>query len=281
MSYIHIMNKRTSVRSFSSEDLNAELREKISAIVSKVRKGPFGSSHVLSLIDTKDKHIEELGKMTSYGVIKGASLYFGGYSDPDDESIIDFGYCFQEALLELTDLDLGTCWLGGTFGRGFIAKALSLPEGKVIPAISPVGISLEKRVFTDKLVRFIAKSAKRKSHEQLFFSHSEEEGAAPLDMAAAEEPLTTVLETVRLAPSASNRQPWRIIVQKGFIHLYWNFDEKYNGAMKSFNIQALDMGIALCHIHKSSEELKPGGDFTFTDPLLDKVSWRYVASRSL
>jgi len=255
--------------------------DKISAIVSKERKGPFGSSHTLSLIDTKDKNLEELGKMTSYGVIKGASLYFGGYSAPDDESIIDYGYCFQEALLELTALKLGTCWLGGTFGRGFFAKALSLPEERVIPAISPIGFSLDKRVFADKLVRFLAKSSKRKSPDQLFFSHSTAERLTSFNTDKAGDQLITVLNALRSAPSASNKQPWRLIIGNGFMHLYWDFDTKYNGAMKSFNIQALDMGIALFHIIKSAEEVKLNKSLTFSDPLLNNVPWKYVAGLKL
>lgn len=216
--------------------------------------------------------------MTSYGIVKGASLYFGGYSDPDDKSLFDFGYCFQEALLELTSLDLGTCWLGGTFGRGYIARALSLPEGKVIPAISPIGISLKKRTATDKLVRFLAKSEKRKPHDQLFFSHSAKEGLKPLEMNDEKNQLDKILESIRFAPSASNKQPWRIIIQNETIHLYWDFDEKYNSMSKRMNIQALDMGIALCHLMKSSEDLQVNGSFSEADPLLDNVIWKYVAS---
>ena len=234
---------------------------------------------MLSLIDTKGKDSEELGRMTSYGVIKGAGLYFGGYCEPDDRSVIDYGYCFHEALLELTALGLGTCWLGGTFGRGFIAGALSMPEGMVIPAISPVGISLEKRVITDRLLRFIAKSAKRKPHEELFFGYSETDGTSKLDLNDELPALGTVLEAVRSAPSASNKQPWRIIYYNDMIHLYWDFDKRYNGSFKSFNIQALDMGIALCHIQKAAEELNIVGEFSFTDPLLNAVPWKYVASR--
>jgi putative nitroreductase len=278
LSNIKIMNNRTSVRSFSKDILPADLLGKIIAIITKERKGPFGSKPKLSLIDINDKNPDDIGKMTSYGVVKGADLYFGGYSDPDDKSIIDFGFCFQEALLELTALGLGTCWLGGTFGRGFIAKALCLPEGKVIPAISPVGISLKKRTIIDKLVRMIAKSAKRKPHEQLFFSHSQAEGLKSLILGEEKKPVVEVLEAVRLAPSASNKQPWRMIVQEGLIHLYWDIDEKYNSVFKSFKIQALDMGIALCHLVKSSEELNINGSISEKDPLLENVPWKYIAS---
>jgi len=278
LSHIKIINKRTSVRSFSEEELAAELLQKIEVIVTKERTGLFGSNHKLSLIDTNDNNLKGIGKMTSYGVIKGASLYFGGYSEPDDKSIIDFGFCFQEALLELTALGLGTCWLGGTFGRGFIAKALSLPDGKVIPAISPVGIGLEKRTITDKLVRKLAGSAKRKPHDKLFFNYSENNGLMPMEFAKGMNSLSMILKAVRIAPSASNKQPWRIVVQDNYVHLYWDVDEKYNKGIKNFKIQALDMGIALCHLMRSSDELNINGTFSENDPKFDEIKWKYIAS---
>ena len=161
MSFIKIMDRRISVRSFSTEIPGEEQLAQIKRIVERKRKGPFGNNVSLRLMDAKDKNIEDMGKMTSYGVLKDARFFFGGYSTGDDRSIIDFGYCFENVLLDLTALDLGTCWMGGTFGRSFFANILSLPEGQVIPAISPVGISLDKRAVADKLTRFFAGSNSR------------------------------------------------------------------------------------------------------------------------
>lgn len=281
MSNIKIIGKRISIRSFSADPLAKDIRDEILRIVNKKRTGLFGTNHQLSLIDIKDKNTETLGKMTSYGFIKGASLFFGGYSDPDDRAVIDYGYCFQEALLELTVLGLGTCWLGGTFGRGFVAKALNLPGGKVIPAISPIGRSLPKPVVTDRLVRLVARSSNRKATGKLFFSFDEQKGLEPLIMENLSTQERTVLGAIRLAPSASNRQPWRIILHDGLFHLYWDFNERYNSMIKSFNIQALDMGIALCHIVMASEELQLGVRFRFDEPNLPKVPWRHVAGWKL
>ncbi len=69
-----------------------------------------------------------------------------------------------------------------------------------------------------------------------------------------------------------------MIIQNETIHLYWDFDKKYNSVSKTMNIQALDMGIALCHLMKSSEDLHINGSFSEADPLLDNVIWKYVVS---
>ena len=278
MSFIKIMDRRISVRSFSTEIPGEEQLAQIKRIVERKRKGPFGNNVSLRLMDAKDKNIEDMGKMTSYGVLKDARFFFGGYSTGDDRSIIDFGYCFENVLLDLTALDLGTCWMGGTFGRSFFANILSLPEGQVIPAISPVGISLDKRAVADKLTRFFAGSNSRKSFHKLFFYYSGESELLPALVEEIKSPLKEVLESVRLAPSASNKQPWRIIIQDNLYHLFWNYDKRYNSMIRGFDIQALDMGIALCHFTRAAEELRLDGKFSYSDPHFENVDWKYVLS---
>lgn len=278
MSFIEVMDRRTSVRSFSPVSLEDETLEKIGKIVKKERKGPFGKVFSFTLMDTRGNHSEDIGKMTSYGIVKDGRYYFGGYSDSDDRSIIDYGYCFEEVILELTALKLGTCWMGGTFGRSFIGKLLGLPQGKVIPAISPVGVSREKRAATDKLVRFIAGSKNRKSSSKIFFNHSGDKALQPVIPEELRSPLGEIFNAVRFAPSASNKQPWRIIIQDNLFHFFWDFDKRYNEASKGFNIQALDLGIALCHFRKAAEELRLGGKLSYADPQFENVDWNYVLS---
>ena len=273
------MNSRVSVRSYAIKGIDADTMKRIESVMSKSRKGPFGGNINLKLIDTTGKDLESLGKMTSYGLVKGASLYFGGYCPSDDKSVIDYGYCFQEVLLELTAMGLGTCWLGGTFNRSFIAKALALPDGMIIPAVSPVGYALKKRYFTDRMARIIAKSNRRRTPDKLFFSISESKQILSLDLKTTDEKITEVLNSVRFAPSASNKQPWRLIYSNGAIDLYWDFDHRYNSTLKQFNIQALDMGIALYHISRTAKELGLEGSFSFNNPGLD-TGWKYVASWS-
>ena len=229
-------------------------------------------------MDISDEKLQKLGKMSSYGIIKGTNLYFGSYSKGDDESIIDYGYCFEEAVLELNSHQIGTCWLGGTFGRSFISDALSLPIDYVVPAISPVGLIADKKSFTDKLVRKIAKAAKRKSYQELFFEKNKEGELLPLFENDISSNLKIILDGIRVAPSASNKQPWRVIVNNRTINIYWEKDEKYNGTSKGFNIQALDMGITICHIEKVLNDLSIDFEFKNSDPGLGIDKWIYIGS---
>ena len=280
MNYIDTIKSRSSIRTYSNTPITPELRGKINSIISVKRKGPFGSEHQFALIDTSDEDLAELGKLTTYGLIRGAKLFFGGFCEPDDKTVIDYGYCFQDALIKLTALELGTCWLGGTINRGSIAKALSVPQRLIIPAVSPVGKGKAKRHMGDRLARKMIKAAGRKPPETLFFTHSTTGGITPLNMNEISNTIAQVLNSVHIAPSASNKQPWRLIIDGDIIHLFWDFDEEYNRTIETFNIQALDMGIALYHIKRSAEELGWKGDFSFQALEIKGVNWRYIASWS-
>jgi len=278
MKNINSIKNRISVRSFKDRELSESLAKQIQELVNKRYVGPFGNEIKFKIIDTKSRELASLGKMTSYGVIKGARLYIVGYCKPDNESLYDYGYCLEELILDLTDLNVGTCWLGGTFGRGFISKAVDLPDNMVIPAITPIGLIHEKRKFSDKLVRYIAKSDKRKTHDQLFFNLNKSGDVSVLDFNENKPNVTQLLEMVRIAPSASNKQPWRIIVNRSSLHLYWDYDQAYNSGIKSHNIQALDMGIALSHLKISADDLGISNSFSVNNPNIDNVSWNYVGT---
>ena len=64
-------------------------------------------------------------------------------------------------------------------------------------------------------------------------------------------------EAVRLAPSASNKQPWRVVYKsenKSF-DFYLDEDFTYNNRFKDVKIQNVDLGIAMCHFESVSNEL--------------------------
>ena len=72
------------------------------------------------------------------------------------------------------------------------------------------------------------------------------------------------LEFVRLAPSAVNKQPWRIVCDGKAFHFYEArtlSPDSHNG----FDIQRVDMGIALNHFHLAAKEKNLSGHFEKRD----------------
>lgn len=139
-------------------------------------------------------------------------------------------------------------WLGGTFKRQDIDEALR--EDEIIPAISPVGYEADKRSLREKVIRKQVKANERKPFDELFY---EDTIQTPIKEREKENhPMYRYLELIRLAPSASNKQPWRLIVKKNKLHLYLKRTPHY-GEKLPYDIQAVDMGIALAHLEVGLE----------------------------
>ena len=138
-------------------------------------------------------------------MIKGASLYIAGAVAKGPRAMEDYGCGMERNILLATSLGLGTCWLGGTLNRAGFARKIGLSAEEFMPAISPVGTPADKRSLMDRTFRFMAKSDKRKPWQELFF---DKQPGNPL-MKENAGACSQALESVRIGPSASNRQPWR------------------------------------------------------------------------
>ncbi|MCG2714958.1 MAG: nitroreductase family protein [Candidatus Marinimicrobia bacterium] len=206
LSYINLIRQRSSRRSYKPEMLSDEIQEQIDEILKTIPAGPFRTNPIFRLI-RKSMAADQKIKLGTYGFISGAQYFVVGKTVSGTEAFVDFGYCMEWIILQLTGLGLGTCWLGGTFTRSEFARLVNLYEDEVIPAITPVGHATEKRSIRDRLIRIGAGSNHRKPWSEMFFNGDFNH---PLTEVKAGDNVT-VLEMVRLAPSASNKQPWRVV----------------------------------------------------------------------
>jgi len=255
-----IIQERASWRTYLPDPLPADARARLEAAIAAAPAPPFGSTVRLFLVDAPD--LEGRGiKLGTYGVIRGARVYLVGAVQPEGRYWEDFGWRFEWAVLAATDVGLQTCWLGGTLTRESFGAAIDVRPGDLIPAASPVGLAREKRSLVDHTLRFFAKATARKPWDTLFFSKTWGTALPEAD-AGRWQPL---LDAVRRAPSASNRQPWRMIVDGDRVHLYLERTPGYRG-LTAPDLQRVDMGIAMCHLSVVAEEKGVPGAWRFEDP---------------
>lgn len=175
-------------------------------------------------------------------------------------------------------MDLGTCWLGGTFKRNAFAEAIILEENEIIPCITPIGYFDETKSLVESAMRYLAKSDNKKPWNELFYDGSFNKTLTQKDGDLFAQPI----EMVRLAPSASNKQPWRIVLSedKKSCHLYLAADPKYAGNKLGFEMQRVDIGIAMCHFEKSCRALDISGNWAVRNPNipLKDENMSYIAS---
>lgn len=256
------IRKRRSVRTFLKQKIDADIKKEIVQYACNLHN-PLGPKVEFRLIDkASDLNGDKLG---TYGIIKGAELYVGAKIKREEYALEALGYDFEQLVLYLTDKDLGTCWLGGTFNKGTFAEAMEVGEDEIFTIISPIGYTAAKMSIIEKLMRKGSKGDMRLLWEDLFYKNEFGKAISVEDAGEYAE----VLELVRLAPSAVNRQPWRIVMEDNnassdecsgkVFHFYQSGikpDDK-----ESSDMHRIDMGIAICHFHLAALEKGLTGKF--------------------
>ena len=239
----HIRERR-SVRNFDGRALDEHTKDQLMGYAKDIQN-PFG-------LPVTFKYLEAKRDGLTCPVVSGTELYVGGKIKNSAHANEAFGYTFEEFILYAQSLGLGTVWLGGTMNRDAYEKAMDLAEDEMIPCATPLGYTAKKMSIREIMMRKAIKADERQPFEELFF---EGDFSKPLTKEAAgvfAEPL----EMVRLAPSAVNKQPWRVVVADNAAHFYLqrkkgSTNEGHEGKL---DMQKVDLGIALCHFALTAKE---------------------------
>jgi nitroreductase len=244
MQLLNAISERRSVRNFTGNPLNDAHKRTLQEYLAKEEnlKGPFGNS--VRILYNKQKERKKSEKIGTYGFIKNAPAYLICICKNNEETLIDLGYIFEHLVLFLQTHKIGTCWMGGTFTRKKLQLNTELNDDEFIPIISPVGYAADKKHTVEKIIRTVAKSNHRKDPDELFYNNDFE---TPLQNSKTKE----LAEYIRVAPSASNKQPWRLVFTDNKItHFYIKRTPAYAKSV-GYDMQIIDIGIALAHYRLS------------------------------
>ncbi|HEY3449046.1 MAG TPA: nitroreductase family protein [Myxococcales bacterium] len=258
MNDLEAIRARRSVRTYLPDPLTAEERAGLERALASCAKGPFGTEVRFALVALGEAERGESQALWTYGVIRHATTFVAGAIDPRQPgATLDFGHCLERVILEATKLGLGTCWLGGTFRAGVFASRMCLPAAYEIPCVTPVGRGAEKRTLVEKAFRTFAGSDRRKPWSELFFEGVGRRSLTPESAGRFAEPL----ECLRLAPSASNKQPWRVF--KAASGEAWHFglarNTFYDRSVSAVSLQEIDLGIGMSHFELACRTLGIAG----------------------
>lgn len=270
-SVIELIKMRTSCRSFDERDIESIVLKKLNDYIEDINEETkIKARFVLATKNDIDGRTTK--KLGTYGVISGANLFIVGILDKEEKNVLEFGYLFEKIILLATELGLGTCWLGGTFNKNDFQQNVTLLENEFIPIVSPIGIKKEKPRVFESAMRVVIGADKRKQWSELFF---EEKISVPLDEKNAGE-YSVPIEMVRLGPSASNKQPWRIVKGNDGFHFFLCRTKGYG--VVSYDMQKNDMGIAKCHFELTAKELGLKGNWQEIENMNRENGWEYICS---
>lgn len=259
MDIIEAMKERKSVRSYNRKPLDRDMIDKLHKIIEHSYT-LFGGEVSIRL---KRFDLNSDFKPSTYGVIKGATDYFLLGIGEGEDSALSAGFRFEQVVLKAWELGLGTCWIAGTFKSSQFDKSEQWPGGQSLKIISPVGYP-EKRSFLEKMMRATVGSDKRKPFSDLFFEDDFKKSLNPNNK------FRESLEILRLAPSSTNSQPWRALVDNDKVLFYY----KPKGP-----ISILDTGIGICHFYETEKYNNYKGSFEKeSETPIPPEDWKYLIS---
>ena len=230
---------RKSVRTYDGQMLSEEHRRAVGEYIKDI-PNPFGIPVEFKLLEAKEYGL-------SSPVLAGEELYVVGKVEKKAYADVAFGYSFEKLVLYAWTLGIGTVWIGGTMKRENFEEAAELKDGEMMPCISPLGYPAKKKSLKETMMRKGIGADSRIPEEKLFFDG---EWGKSL---TADEDMKEIFEMVRWAPSAVNKQPWRIIAVDGVYHFYEKKDKGFVHDATG-DLQKIDVGIALCHFVMGLEE---------------------------
>ena len=270
-SIIELIRTRTSSRTFEDREPEAATLQQFADYFAQISQtAGIRCRFVIARPSTTDAG--KPVKFGTYGIISGSCPYIVAIMDKTENDALAMGYLFEKIILFATDLGLQTCWMGGTFKKSDFEQSVQLAENEFIPLVSPVGYKKQRPRIFESAMRAAISANKRKPWSELFF---DADGTTPLDEQRATS-YAIPLEMVRLGPSASNKQPWRIIRGVSTYHLFLCRTKGYG--VPNYDIQMNDMGIAQCHFEMAALETGLEGCWQAIPDIHVPEGWEYVTT---
>lgn len=189
-------------------------------------------------------------------MMKKAPHYIAVFSEVKEGHLSNVGFMVQQMDLFLSASGLGACWQGiPTLKK----EALDISDLEFI-ILMPFGKP------QDELHRTNISEFKRKSLPEI------------TDIKGADD----ILEVARLAPSATNAQPWFFTGNKNLIHACYIEPGRLKGLLTK-KYPPMDVGIGLCHLKLAGEHFGMKTEVIFDKSVAKnlKKEYNYVASLKL
>lgn len=217
--YLQAINLRRSRRSYSGIPINKEQHDRLTGLAMR-----FNQEAGLGISVVVDGSRAFDGLTKSYGMFSGVRTVIALVGKASDEHLKEkLGYYGELLVFEATLMQLGTCWVGGTFDKR--TQLAKLGHDEQLECVITVG-QVPSETFREKVIHKLA-APKSKPLEAFY--------TADTDMP---DWILKGLEAVQKAPSAVNRQPVRFDYHEGVLRAIVDNIGRFG---------LIDLGIAKAH----------------------------------
>lgn len=231
------IHRRRSMRKYLNEELQVGILEEINELCKSAKKLYEDIDMDIHVVEDGIK-IQNIitGIIGSYGKIR-APHYIVVTSNKKEGYLENIGFALESIVLSLTDMGIGTCFIGGSI-RNQLLKNI-IPISKNHEAVITISFGYPKD--EKNIIKRAVKSKKRMEISKLTSGY-------------VTKTWQHILDAVRMAPTATNNQPWRFFINKNIMDIY--FVKKNFIFMKHLQeINRIAVGIALYHIYIAADRL--------------------------
>ncbi len=228
------IKRRKSVRTYPGRGLSDSSINELKGLLNEdgnFQQGVDTGAHLI--VNGQDFQESLSGVIADYGKVR-APHYIVLTAEEEEGSFVEVGYRYEFVVLSLTAREIGTCWIGKGFGAEELKGYVDLPDSQTPRALIACG-----PVEASKME--LSKEPNRKNLDYFLV-----EGKA----GEIDEKSLDVIDNLRRAPSSINSQPWRVLIDGRFFHLYVSsrnyLARKFVKSLSEMN--RIDAGIGLAHL---------------------------------
>jgi hypothetical protein len=179
---------RQSCRNYNEKQIETEKSKTLNNAIDEINKK---SGLHIQLIQNDKSAFSKFSK--SYGFFKGVSNFIALIGRINEDNLDELaGYYGQKLVLLATTLDLGTCFVGGTYDKSYTQKYCE--EDEVIVLVIAIGDKAEKETGFQNMIR---KFSYRKNKPYTSFIESS---------LLVDDWIISGVKAVSMGPTAVNRQ---------------------------------------------------------------------------
>ena len=256
--------KRKSVRKYSKKKLSRSLLGEIKEKINNINKLHENIDSKIILAEDGERVQKTFSGLKSKIARVDSPHYLIGVSEEKKGYLENIGYMVEEAVLNLTKREIGSCWLGSGIEHDLLKDIFEF-NGNTVILVAFGNSVLEKDNLRDD-----PQSASRKDLEDLVINKSKN----------IPKEVRKILDAARMAPSALNSQPWRFFYESDVIHIYLEKKGVFKKMVRKIGdlekLNHIDVGIALKHLEIGADKFS--NNIKFEDQRKKKRGYEYIIS---
>ncbi|MDF2672493.1 MAG: hypothetical protein K0R09_758 [Clostridiales bacterium] len=231
MGQVEAIYRRRSVRRYLNEELQVGVLEEIKETCKSVKRLYEDIDMDIYVVEDGIK-IQGIrgGIFGGYGKVR-APHYIVITSIKKEGYLENVGFAAESIVLSLTEMGIGTCFIGGSINKQLLGNIVAINKNHEAVITISFGYPRDEEGLEGKFIR------PRKRMEIPKFTSG-----------YVTKTWQHILDSVRMAPSAMNNQPWRFFINKNVIDIY-SLNKKSIFLKHLQEMNCIAVGIALYHMY--------------------------------